>query len=101
MLLLTSQEESNEKNIFLIQLTVAVVMYPAISCADEDDDDNVGRGREYGYEQQSQCREGYYWQPQGNYYPPPHANHHPQQQPVPHGFGLVPGTYLGRGVWTR
>ncbi len=63
-----------KKLLFLIQLTAAVILYSAISYADDDDHGWGGRG--YGYED----HEHYYAQPQINYYPQPQINYYPQPQ---------------------
>ena len=66
-----------KKLLFLIQLTAAVILYSAISYAD---DDGGWGGRGYGYEHHGHHREHYYPQPQINYYPPPQVNYYPQPQ---------------------
>lgn len=71
-----------KKLFFLIQLTVAVVTYSAISSAD----DHHGRGG-YGYDHHDRGhhghhREHYYPQPQVNYYyAEPQVRYYPQPQP--------------------
>jgi hypothetical protein len=76
-----------KKLLFLIQLTAAVILYSAISYADDDDRGWGGRG--YGYEGHHghhhehyypQPQINYYPQPQINYYPPPQVNYYPQPQ---------------------
>jgi len=77
-----------KKLLFLIQLTAAVILYPAISHADDDDDRGWG-GRGYGHHGHHgrhhehyypQPQINYYPQPQINYYPPPQVNYYPQPQ---------------------
>jgi hypothetical protein len=72
-----------KKLLFLIQLTAAVILYSAISYAD-DDDGGWGRGYEHhGHHHEHyypQPQINYYPQPQINYYPPPQVNYYPQPQ---------------------
>lgn len=71
-----------KKLLLLIQLTGAVILYPAMSYADDDDWGGRGYGH-HGHHHEHyypQPQINYYPQPQINYYPPPQVNYYPQPQ---------------------
>ena len=107
-----------KKLLFLIQLTAAVILYPALSYGDDD-----GEERDRSYEHHGHHRDHYYPQPQVNYYPQqPRYSGYDQRShqglaggvigsvlgyeigngnPVAAGLGAAAGSYLGNGMVGR
>ena len=71
-----------KKLFFLIQLTVAVMLYSSHSYADDDREwRGHGHGHHHGWRHHGQHREYYYPRPQVNYYySAPQVHYYPQPQ---------------------
>ena len=68
-----------KKLLFLIQLTIAVILYSSTSYADRDHGWGGGHGH-HGWGHHGHHRGHYYPRPQINYYPQPQVHYYPQPQ---------------------